>query len=120
MLELDKLMFDGGLKARGVSVGSGKFTIRQHSDLQDILGANWYYRGLNGHGDFCYVILQSVRYYLYKRRPLADYQPLQESQELCSKTVLQPGYMLAFDFVRGDGTREDFHSGSSGFVPPEV
>lgn len=119
-MPFDKLLFDGGLKARGVNAGCGKYTIMQYSDLHDILGADWYFRGLNEHGDFCYVTLQSIRYYIYKRRPLIDYQPLQESQHVRSKKIHHPGYMLAFDFVRGDGIREDFCSGSNGFLPPEV
>ena len=44
-----KLIFDGGLKARGVEVGWRKYTIKQYEDLQDILKleGRWYYRGLN-------------------------------------------------------------------------
>ena len=120
-MPFDKLIFDGGLKARGVEAGGGKYTIKQYQDLQDILGVGWYYRGLNEHGDFCFVILRSIRFYLYQRRPIVDYQPLKEGEQVCPKKVHHPGYMLAFDFIRGDGTREDFHhhSGHSAFLPPE-
>lgn len=117
----DKVLFDGGLKARGVGADGGRrrYTIREYSDLSDILGSEWYYRGLNQHGDFCFVILRSVRYYLYKRRPIVDYKPLLDNQEGCKETVHQAGYILAFNFVRGDSTRKDFHQGPSGFIPPD-
>ena len=119
-MPFDRLIFDGGLKARAVEAGGGKYTIKQYQDLQDILGEGWYYRGLNEHGDFCFVILQSIRFHLYQRRPIADYQPLKEGDEVCTKAVHHPGYMLAFDFVRGDGTREDFHHHNHGaFLPPD-
>ena len=50
---------------------------------------------------------------------LINYQPLKEGDEVCTKAVHHPGYMLAFDFVWGDGTREDFHHHDHGaFLPP--
>ena len=84
-MPFDKLTFDGGLKARGVEAGGGKYTIKQYQDLQDILGGGWYYKGLNEHGDFCFVILRSIRFYLYQRRSIVDYQPLKEGEEVCQK-----------------------------------
>ena len=36
-MPLDKPIFDGGLKDRGVEAGVGKYTIKQYKDLQDIL-----------------------------------------------------------------------------------
>ena len=43
------------------------------------------------------------------------------NQEKCAKSQHQPVYMLAFSFVCGDGTREDFYFAPSGqFVPPSV
>ena len=42
-LPFDKLIFYGGLKARGVEAGGGKYTIKQYQDVQDILGEGWWY-----------------------------------------------------------------------------
>ena len=49
-----KLLFDGGLRVRSVAADGvhGKYTIKEYSDLSDILRPDWYYRGLNEHGDF--------------------------------------------------------------------
>ena len=35
-MPFDMLIFDGGLKARGVEAGGGKYTIKPYQDLQDI------------------------------------------------------------------------------------
>ena len=50
----DKFLFDGGLRVRCVAADGvhGKYTIKEYSNLSDILGPDWYYRGLNEHGDF--------------------------------------------------------------------
>ena len=74
----DKLLFDGCLRVRCVAADGvhGKYTIKEYSDLSDILGPDWYYRGLNEHGDFCFVILRSMHYKLYKMRPIDDYKGL--------------------------------------------
>ena len=50
-MAFDKLLFDGGSKARGINAGCG-------------------------------------HYYIYKRRPLIDYEPLQESQHVRSKRYI--------------------------------
>ena len=72
----EKFLFDGGLRVRCVAADGvhGKYTIKEYSDHSDILGPDWYYRGLNEHGDFSFVILRSVHYYLYKMSPIDDYK----------------------------------------------
>ena len=84
-MPFDKLIFDGGLKVRGVEAGGGKYTVNQYQDLQDILGGGWYYRGLNEHGDFCFIILGSICFCLYRRHPTVNYQPLEKDEEVCMK-----------------------------------
>ena len=55
--------------------------------------------------NFCYVHLQSVQYYLYKRQPLVDFTPN-------GKEILNCGHTLTFKFVRMDGVKEDRNSAS--------
>lgn len=59
-------MCEGGIKNR---------KIRSYSGLDGLLGMNWHYEGLNSAGDFCYVIEDSVDFYLYKRKQLVQYIP---------------------------------------------
>lgn len=77
-MPFDRILFDDGLKARAVAKTCQqkqprKYTIQQYSDLNDLLGDRWHVRGLNGAGDYCYVIKDTVEFYLYNRRPLVDY-----------------------------------------------
>ena len=71
-------------------------------------------RGINPKGDFCYVILSTLEYYLHKREPLKEYFPSDGSDEFNLK-VRDLGYMLVLVFVRGDGTREEFGNNSDIF-----
>ena len=43
-MPFDKLIFDGGLKAKGVEAGGRKYTIRQqyYQGLKDLLRGGWY------------------------------------------------------------------------------
>lgn len=75
-MPFDKLLFDGGLKACGIPFrfyrGTQRYKIMNYKDLNPLLGPNWHYRGLNCNGDFCFVILNTVEYYLFKRDPLSE------------------------------------------------
>ena len=71
-------------------------SIINYSDLNAVLGAKWFIRGLNEAGDFCY---ETVRFYLRKKLPLVDYQPHGDGQ--VRKIVYDQGYSLVFMFVRG-------------------
>ena len=105
----DKVQFDGGLKQCGVLVrtlhGTERYRINHYRDLNSLLGRNWHIRGLNSNGDYCYVVLETVEFYLHKRQPLQEFFPAQ-GKPLCNPRDL--GYMLTFSFVRGDGTPSDF------------
>jgi len=78
-LMFDKDVFEEGLKLKGVvktkSHGIDHYTINSYSDLDSELGHNWHYRGSNSAGDFCYVIQETVEFYLYRKRPLVQYIP---------------------------------------------
>ena len=66
----DRVTFEGALAKCGTRKGSGKrvrYTIQEYKALDSILGKGWHWRGLNQAGDFCYVILDSIEYYLLKK-----------------------------------------------------
>ena len=71
----DYLLFKGGLEAAGVAKestrGIQRYGLERYSDLDHLLGDNWHFRGINDRGDYGYVILDSVEYYLSKRCLLA-------------------------------------------------
>ena len=46
-----------------------------YSDLDSLLGKKWFIRGINESGDFCYVMLETVRFYMSEKSPHIDYQP---------------------------------------------
>ena len=66
-----KLFRDYMVQLIRMEAGGGKYSIR-HTKI-------WYYRGLN---DFCFVVLRSIRFYLYQRLPIVDYQPLKVGEEV--------------------------------------
>ena len=80
--------------------------IGNYQDLNRLLGCNWHYRGLNLNGDYCYVILATVEYYLYTRRPMKQYVPTVDST--VKEEYIYPGDMLVFTFVKGNGTPNTF------------
>ncbi len=109
-LPFDKLLFEGGIKACGTPSryyrGGNRYKIRKFSDLVPVLGQDWHFRGQNALGDFCFVILETVEFYLHKRSPLVEYFPTSDGQVISQRREL--GHMLVFTFVRGDGVKEDF------------
>ena len=83
------------------------YTLANLSKLDDLLGERWHIRGLNTAGDFCYIIHNSVRFYLKNSKGKIDYQ-------LCSdgtlvKKYFGKGYYLVFSFVRGDGVSSQWN-----------
>ena len=111
-LPFDKVLFEGELKACGKELrhfcGVQRYKITKYADLNPLLGQNWHLHGINSNGDFCYVILSTLEYYLHKCEPLKEYFPSASGSE---NFILKPrdlGDMLTFIFVRGDGTREEF------------
>ena len=109
-MPFDHIVFDGGLGVCGVKKsfvrGSQRYCISAYKDLNHLLGLNWHVRGINKNGDFCYVLLDTLVYYLYHRRPLIEYVP--DLDGSVTEVRKDCGYALAFSFVRGDGTPEKF------------
>ena len=80
------------------------YRVHQYSNLDDVLGKGWHFRGLNGAGDYCFV-LNTIEYYLSQRRPITHYVPNSNSV-----AVTPRGHVLHFTFVRGNGSSSDFGS----------
>ena len=77
------------------------YTVSNLSKFDDLLGERWYIRGLNTAGDFCYIIHNTVRFYLKHTKGKVDYQLLNDGSLV--KRYYGKGYQLVFSFIRGDG-----------------
>ena len=110
----DYLLFKGGLQAVGVvkqdTHGRNlQYKLRSYKDLDPLLGQNWHFRGANEKGDYAFVILSSVEYYIHQRRRITEYHPSQSAAK--STPVLHSedaGYGLKFCFTRGYGNKTTF------------
>ena len=100
-LPFDPLIYFGGLQRQGRFVrrwgGIDIYEIESYSQLSPLLGKQWYFRILNEQMNFCYVNLDTVSYYLRRRRNLVEY-----STDGC-KLEQKGGFVLVFKFVRMDG-----------------
>ena len=110
----DKDVFDEGLKAKAREIdravkGNKQYSISSYCDLDDLQGKNWHVCGLNPAGDFCYPILDTIRFYLRRPRPLVEYTPSQ-GEEGNRKVEQKQGFILVFLFVRGDGLTHNLKS----------
>ena len=102
-MSFDKLQFDGIRKLgtlKREERGVKKYTIRHYSDLDSLLGSKWFIRGINENGEFCCVVLDTVRFYFSERLPLVDYQPTENGSGL--KKLYFRGCSLVFSFVPVD------------------
>ena len=103
-MPFDGTEFYGGLRICGEKKrfvrGIQRYTITKYKDLNGLFGANWHYRGINANGDFCYVLLNTVEFYLYSMK---EFTPSTNGEV---KEVKRD--MLVFTFVRGDGTPDTF------------
>ena len=109
-MPFDRVQFNGGLVMSGERKryvrGIQHYTITNYQDLNGLLGSRWHYRGINSNGDYCYVILSTVEYYLYRRRSLKEYVPTADSS--AKEEHIDTGDMLVFTFVKGNGTPNNF------------
>ena len=95
------------LQRKGVSVGSSqKYKITAYSE---ILGERWYFRVVNPIGDFSYAILDTIRFYLTKGRPILEYDVSQKEDGTLDfiPMHIEQSHSLVFTFVRGDGNKND-------------
>ena len=119
-LPFDRIEFYGGLRVHGVKKccirGIQRYTITKFEDLNLPLGVNWHFRGINTNGDFCYVILSTVEFYLYHRRSLKEFVPSPTVNGEVKEITRRTGDMLVFSFVKGDGTPAQFGKDRTIFV----
>ena len=93
--------------------GVKHYKIQQYNELDHILGPNWHYRGINAAGDFCYVVPESIEYYLNRHRGIVHYVPDENCKPV--RTIMPHGYSLTFKYVRADGTPSEFGKNDSIF-----
>ena len=100
----DRFLFVGGLQQAGKLVrrnrGHDVYTVSRYSSLVPLLGHQWHLRVLNKQMDFCYIIKETVQFYLHRRLDIED--PVDDTR------TVRGGYVLIFRFVRGDGVRRDW------------
>lgn len=108
-LPFDRFLYTGGLQQAGKKIkkyrGHDVYGIDKYGDLAPILGPRWHVRVFNEQMDFCYVILETVRFHLHRRQPVPDFQPDFEPHH-----TVDGGYAVIFHFVRGDGVRSHWDS----------
>ena len=111
-MSFDILLFNGSLLPIAVPAkrvgGIQHYKIRNFSDLNSLLGCNWYFRGLNSNGDYGYVILKSVEFYIRKSRTILEYIPCRQtgngdctSGPQTESISTHTGYTLTFIFTVG-------------------
>lgn len=110
----DYLLFKGGLQAVGVAKQNThgnnlRYKLRSYKDLEPLLGQNWQYRGANVNGDYDFVILHSIEYYIHKQRKITEYHPSQAATQSTPTLHSEDGgYVLKFCFTQGYGNRCTF------------
>ena len=83
-----------------------KYKILHYSDLDNVLGEKWHFRVVNEAGDFSYVILETLSFYLTKGKPILDYTVEKNEDTLVFKpTFIEQCNFIIFKFIRGDGNK---------------
>ena len=83
-----------------------KYKILRYSDLDNVLGEKWHFRVVNEAGDFSYVILETLSFYLTKGKPILDYTVEKNEDTLIFKpTFIEQCNFIIFKFIRGDGNK---------------
>ena len=77
------------------SRGHDVFTIATCSSLEPLLGCQWYVCVLNQQMDFCYIIKETVQFYLYRHLDIEN--------PIDFKCTVSGGDVLIFCFMRGEG-----------------
>ena len=115
VMNFDPVLFSGGLKAVGVPFkvvqGIQHYKIKKYQDLDPYLGSSWHYRGLNSSGDYNFVELETVDFWLRKAKSLVEYLPdkvCDSGQVTGSRHLTDTGYNLFFCFVCNYGTSLTF------------
>ena len=98
-LPFDLNLFTEGLQRAGkISERNNSrkvYTVGNYSSLAEILGEQWHLRVINKEMDFCYVVKETVRFYLLERESIEN--------AVDPSHRVEDGHMLVFSFVRGSG-----------------
>jgi len=78
--------------------------------IDTLLGKGWHFWGINEHGDYAHVDLQSVEFYLSKQRKFVEYTLPQSADGTIQKVyiLMYVGYSLNFSFKRKWGNASTF------------
>ena len=118
-MPFDLLIFNGGLKLAATpgkkSGGIQYYRINNYKDLYPFLGVNWHIRGINGNGDYGYVLKETVEFCIRRCRRLTEYV-YTPGDDTFLKSSIDAGYMLTFSFICGFGNKETFGKDKSIFV----
>ena len=116
----DHLLFVGDLQATGIAKtsvrGITRYKIQAYNDLDFLLGTNWHYRGIKKNGDYVYIVLDSVEYYLSKRPTVVEYMPPQSANNTITAVHTDAGYSLTFSFARRHGNVSTFGKNKDLFI----
>ena len=96
----------------GKSLSRDTYTLRNYNDLDDLLGESWHLRISNTNGDFSYVIIETIRFYMLHPRSLMDFEAQGETIDDLKFTPFyteQPT-ALVFQFVKKDGNKRELVS----------
>ena len=103
---IDADNYNGYLKNTGVVnkfKGKNVHVVSNNNEISRIMGKKWFQRIINTNGDFCYVVRDTVRFWLNEKRPVKDFfyvgDHLFENQ-------IRNDLQLIFTFVRGDGVKD--------------
>ena len=118
-MPFDIFLFNGGLKCYGVpsekKCGIQHYKVNNYSDLDDLLGSNWHFRGLNVNGDYGYAVLETINFYIHKSKSLVEFMPSKVNNTFASLNT-STGYSLVFCFVCNYGTADTFGKDKKIFV----
>ena len=109
-LNVDQDVFMEGLgSALPAIIHRGKMVYRLQSNrmLDSHLGLKWDERILNPAGDFAYIIPGTIKYWLGQRSPITEYKIIGEQYV---KSEIENSYFITFQFVRGDGNRNNYYA----------
>ena len=87
----------------------GKIVYQLESNrvLDSYLGLRWDERILNVAEDFAHVIPGTIKYWLGQRSPIIEYKLIGEQY---ARTEVENSNFITFQFVRGDGNRNNYHA----------
>ena len=83
---------------------SNQFKMNSYSELDGVLGEDWHYRVVNTRGDFSFIVLETVRFHVYRPKPILEYVPkLKDSKLQYIPAYTHQQTQLVFSFVRREG-----------------